>query len=1031
MMISPRLGLRPLLAAFFLLLLTALLSACQGGGDSASTAPVVADAVKPGYVRVYLWRKDNVYNGWGVYAFFGPKTPSTGWPGTPRFLFDKPSSFGAYADVEIDPAQGHMDFLINQPTADGKDAIKNCGSDMRVAFTADIASKGQQVWVKDGDCTVYASEPVRSNANLVTAKAYWLSADTLVWPGALASASYKLYASSVAGMSVGTSGIIGSQSAVDLSVDTSGLSAPLKARFPYLANATVLRLPAAANAKQLLTGQLALAQIANGALLDATQLQIAGVLDDLYAKPAANVALGSRIEGGRPVFRLWAPTAQAVSLLLFDGAASSSPPTSQAMTLDVASGVWTASGDASWINSRYYAYQVQVYAPSTGKVESNQVTDPYSLGLAANSTRSLITDLTADSTKPANWDGHAIPPLADNHDISLYELHIRDFSANDASVAAADRGKYLAFANPNSNGMRHLTALAQSGLTHVHLLPSNDMSSVPELAADQKVPNIDTTAAGDSESQQAAVQAVRDSDAFNWGYDPLHYTTPEGSYASDPNGTVRNLEFRQMVLGLHRAGLRVVMDVVYNHTPAGGQNSKSILDRVVPGYYHRLDGNGAITNSTCCANTATENAMMAKLMIDSVSTWAAQYKIDAFRFDLMGHQPLAVMQNLQAAVNAAAGRPIYLYGEGWNFGEVADDQRFVQATQKNLAGSGIGSFSDRLRDAVRGGGPFDGASDIVKNQGFINGGCYDANASGACNADKANAALHAQDLIRLGLAGNLKDYTLVDYTGASKKGSQFDYNGAPAGYTADPLENIVYISAHDNQTLFDINQYKLPLATTTADRARAQILGMSLVALAQGIPFFHAGDDLLRSKSMDRDSYNSGDWFNRIDWTYQSNNWAVGLPLKDVNGDNYAVIKPLLGNAALKPTPTDIAWTRDIFRDFLKIRASTPLFRLRSAAEVTSRVSFPDAGKAQRQGVIAMRIDGRGYAGAVYQSIVVVFNADKTARGVTLADFAGHRLSLHPVQAAGSDSVVRAATFSAGDGSFSVPARSTAVFVEN
>ncbi|MDN3577151.1 pullulanase-type alpha-1,6-glucosidase [Chitinimonas viridis] len=1006
-----------------------LITACGGGGGGSdgggTTTPPTAE-IKAGHLRVNLWRKDGVYKDWGVYSWSGPKTPSTGWPGN-RYLFDKTNAYGAYTDIEVDVAKGKMDFLITVPTADGKDATKLCGSDQLATFAADIASKGQQVWVKDGDCTVYSSEPAKSSANLSSAKAVWLTADTLVWPGASLSASYKLHHAANGGMVLGASGISGADGVIDLAATT--LADALKARYPHLAGAPAFKLAAGANAKSLVKGQLVVSQTVNGVVVDGSQVQTGPVLDDLYASAAANAALGAVIEGGKPVFRLWAPTARSVDVQLFDGPTSPSAG-SLTMQLDANTGIWSANGEAAWINARYYAYRVEVYARSTGKVEINTVTDPYSLGLSANSTRSLITDLTTAATKPAGWDGHAIPALAAPEDIALYELHVRDFSANDATVPANHQGKFLAFSHGTSNGMKHLKALQQAGLTHVHWLPVNDISSAPELAADQKVPAIDTAAAGDGESQQAAVAAVRDSDAFNWGYDPLHYTAPEGSYATDPNGLARTVEMRTAVKALHDSGLRVVMDVVYNHTPASGQDGKSVLDRIVPGYYHRLDGNGAVTNSTCCSNTATEHAMMAKLMIDSVKVWASQYQIDAFRFDLMGHQPLDVMQRLQTEVNAAAGREIYLYGEGWNFGEVENNARFKQASQLNLAGTGIGSFSDRLRDAARGGSPFDGGEWLVRNQGFINGQCVDKNDASACTADERNSALKAQDLIRLGLAGNLKDYTLVDYTGASKKGSQIDYNGQPAGYTADPQELISYVSKHDNQTLFDISQYRLPRASSAADRARAQVVGLSLVALGQGVPFFHAGDDLLRSKSLDRDSYNSGDWFNRIDWSGTSNNWAVGLPIQDKNGDNWSIMKPLLADAGLKVGSSHIAASRSAFQDLLRIRKSTPLFRLRTAADVQARVSFPDAGAAQLPGLIVMKLDGAGYAGGVYKTVFVLFNADKVAHTTTVAGSSGKTLQLHPVLQAGADAVVRGAVFSSAAGSFSVPARTTAVFVE-
>ena len=284
---------------------------------------------------------------------------------------------------------------------------------------------------------------------------------------------------------------------------------------------------------------------------------------------------------------------------------------------------------------------------------------------------------------------------------------MRDFSITDETVPAGHRGTYLAFTDDRSDGMRHLRRLADSGLNTLHLLPSNDIATIEEDRSKQQEPQCDLRSfPPDSEAQQACLEPIRDTDGFNWGYDPLHYTTPEGSYSTRPDGPARTREFREMVQAVNRAGLRVVMDVVYNHTPAAGQDPKSILDRIVPGYYHRLTLTGSVETSTCCSNTATEHRMMEKLMVDSVVTWAREYKVDGFRFDLMGHHSKANMLEVRRALDKL-GRDIYVYGEGWNFGEVANDARFVQATQLNMAGTGIGTFSDRLRDAVRGGGPFD------------------------------------------------------------------------------------------------------------------------------------------------------------------------------------------------------------------------------------------------------------------------------------------------------------------------------------
>ena len=532
--------------------------------------------------------------------------------------------------------------------------------------------------------------------------------------------------------------------------------------------------------------------------------------------------------------------------------------------------------------------------------------------------------------------------------------------------------------------------------------------------------------------------AVAARDGFNWGYDPLHYTAPEGSYATDPSGTARNSEFRAMVQGLNRAGQRVVMDVVYNHTPAAGQDPKSILDRVVPGYYQRLSLTGQVETSTCCSNTATEHAMMEKLMIDSVLTWARDYKVDGFRFDLMGHQPKSSMIKLRRALDRLTlrrdgvdGQQIYLYGEGWNFGEVADNARFVQATQREMAGTGYGTFNDRLRDAVRGGGPFDADPRI---QGFASGQFTDPNGdpvNGTADAQKS-ALLLNQDRIKVGLTGNLKDYRFVDRTGATVTGAGVDYNGQPTGYTLDPQESVTYVEAHDNETLFDALTYKLPVDTAMSDRIRMQTLALSTTALGQGVSFWHAGGDLLRSKSLDRNSYDSGDWFNVLDLSYQQNGFARGLPPRADNEEKWVFMKPLLADPALKPSAADIASAKRQADTLLQIRQSTPLFRLGTARLVQQKVSFPGGGPDQPPGVIVMRIDDDKVGRDVdrrLRGLVVVFNASPAATSQTIGATAGQRYGLHPVQASGPDPVVRTASHDRRTGTFTVPARTAAVFV--
>jgi pullulanase-type alpha-1,6-glucosidase len=905
---------------------------------------------------------------------------------------------------------------------------------------------GYEVWQLSGENPSDPTQPHyvlpilgegAAPGNINEQRAYWVSADTIAWSaGGDPSVDYQLCHAPTGGMTLGAVGIEGG-TCVDLD-----LGAPFPTDidgFLHLAGMPTLRIPAGSLGlvPEILTGQIAVQATKGGARVDATGLQIPGALDDLYAYDGD---LGVVWDGTSPTINLWAPTAKSVTLHVFDDADPATTSDPVPMTLDPGTGVWSIAGDTSWMD-KYYLYEVEVYVHSTGQVEHNMVTDPYSMSLAMNSARTQIVDLGDPSLAPDEWAGTPKPPIANPEDITLYELHIRDFSANDSSVPEELVGTYKAFTLETSNGMNHLGDLAEAGLTHVHLLPAFDIATINEDKTQWQAPDpaVLETYPPDSDQQQAAVTATEDLDGFNWGYDPFHYTTPEGSYSTSPDGPTRIVEFREMVQSLNQTGLRVVMDVVYNHTNASGLDDKSVLDRIVPGYYHRLNDSGEVETSTCCANTATEHAMMEKLMVDSVVTWARDYKVDGFRFDLMGHHSLANMQAVRDALDALTvaddgvdGSAIYLYGEGWNFGEVADNARFIQATQLNLGGSGIGSFSDRLRDAARGGGPFDGGDDLARRQGFINGLFYDYNSYNSGAAGELDTLLLYQDQIRVGLAGNLADYEFIDRNGNLVTGSQVDYNGQPAGYTADPQENIIYVSAHDNQTLFDISQYKHPLGVATADRARAQNVGVDVTLLAQGVPFLHAGVELLRSKSLDRDSFNSGDWFNKLDFTYQDNNWGVGLPVAGKNQDNWYLMQPLLADPTLVPSPDDIAATAAHTHEMLAIRDSSDLFRLTTADEVESRVGFHNTGPSQLPGLIVMSIsdtvgdDLDDEADAMWSLI----NSNDEAQTFAVGSLIGADVVLHPVQANSVDPIVRTAAFDDATGTFTVPARTTAVFVQ-
>lgn len=882
-----------------------------------------------------------------------------------------------------------------------------------------------------GDCDAGAQTLLAADPDAPTqARAVWLDRHTLLWPAADPAQRYRLYHAPRGGMRAEPGRhVTGAAGSVVLHPASGAPAATTGDRFAYLGDGALLvhELDDATLRDLLRQSLLLVREDAAGHVLEATALQLPAALDDLYAAAGQAGELGVHPGAEATRFGVWAPTAQAVSVCLHDD--DQAPATRrEPLRFDPATGIWstTLHGD---LRGHYYTWLVDVHARGTGLVR-NRVTDPYSTSLGVDSRRSYIADLDDPALQPAGWERAPRPaPLPAQTDMSIYELHVRDFSIGDASVPAPHRGKYLAFTDAHSRGMAHLRALARAGLSDVQLLPVYDFASVPEAScASPQVPD----AAADSPAQQAAVMALATRDCFNWGYDPFHFNAPEGSYASDPaDGAARIREFRAMVMALHALGLRVGMDVVYNHTFASGQDPRSVLDRIVPGYYHRLDAAGNVEQSTCCDNTATEHMMMARLMIDSAESWVRHYRIDSFRFDLMGHQPRAAMEALQQRVDAAAGRHVQLIGEGWNFGEVADGARFVQASQLSLAGSGIGTFSDRARDALRGGGPGDGGKRKVAAQGWLNGLYYAPNAE-ADPAPDRDALLRAADLVRVGLAGTLRDYVLETADGRSRPLHAIDYAGQPAGYAAAPGEVVNYVENHDNDTLYDINAWKLPLDTPASERARVQVLGMASVAFSQGVAYFHAGIDTLRSKSMDHNSFDSGDWFNRLDWSYRDNHFGSGLPPATDNATDWPWIAPRLAATTLRPAPQDIAFARDALRDLLAIRASSTLFRLRSAEQVSRRLRFPNSGPAQNPLVIAGHLDGENLAGANFREVLYLLNASPQAQVLELRSERGKPYRLHPVLRAADAADDRPRTqarFDPARGRFEVPPRTALVYV--
>lgn len=876
---------------------------------------------------------------------------------------------------------------------------------------------------------------------------HWVTPDTLVWNG-FNNTGYqvRLYHSAEAELTITDEGVVGRGNYLALNaVSYNGTQcdpADENCRFGYL-DGPAYRFNAYLDDADLRTlakhQLLAVAYDAYGNLAHADRIQLPGAIDALFAEGqdgAYQEDLGLTFEGSQVHFRLWAPTAQSVDLKLYDS--NETLLTTLPMAEDSRTGIWSVSAERSEVDRRLFRYDLRVFRPDTQAIHQYEVSDPYSVSLASNSRYSRVVDLTDADLAPTGWHLYQRPIIADTTDLVIYEAHVRDFSARDASTLNASpagedyRGKYRAFSLDQTTPMQHLNALADAGLNMVHLLPVNDLGSI-NADRSERVEVTDTVAtfcaflpghwvcnqyphgmsllevlaSFDPYSDDAELvrEAMRDLDGFNWGYDPYHFFAPESSYATQADGIRAIIELRELIQTLHQKGLTVALDVVYNHTFRAGLDEKSVLDKAVPGYYHRLDPySGAIEDSTCCPNTATERRMMEKVMIDSLVLWAEHYRFDAFRFDLMGHIPLAAGLRAREAVQAIHPTN-YFYGEGWNFGEVANNARFYQASQLNKAGTGIGTFSDRLREAVRQG--------TIFSQ-------YDN---------------HPLNVVRYGLAGNLRSYPLTIDGSAVIRGEDYLWNGNLTGYSLEPFETVSYVSKHDNPTLWDNFHETLP-GYSNAERTAIQKVALSYPLLGQGIPFVHMGSELLRSKSMDRDSYDSGDWFNYVDFTRQTNNWHVGLPSCEKNSlacggeDRYPMILDRIYTQPSGPTPQEIDRSFEWFQALLRIRNSSKLFRLPTAASIESRVRFHNTGSNPLPGLVVMSIDDGNHHPDLdpqHDALVVLFNAYHSAQSFTLGAATGQNFERHWAIEPGM--TADQASVDNSTGTFTVPARSTAVFV--
>lgn len=514
--------------------------------------------------------------------------------------------------------------------------------------------------------------------------------------------------------------------------------------------------------------------------------------------------LGASYSKKATTFKVWSPNAASVRVNIFehgsDNEGDAGSIMSRAMSLDKTTGVWSVTINGDLLN-KYYTYSV-----THGKT-TKETADVYAKACGVNGQRSMVVDLS--TTNPEGWENDKHVLVQNQTDASVWEISVADFSSSESSgVSEANRGKYLAFTEEGTtvNGVQGASStcvdyLKKLGVKYVQIMPFYDFGSVDESK------NI--------------------MDQYNWGYDPVNYNCPEGSYSTNPKkGEVRIKECKQMIQALHNAGIGVIMDVVYNHT----YTSDSWLQRTVPNYYYRMNNDGTFSNGSGCSNdTASEHLMFRKYMIDSVTYWASEYHIDGFRFDLMGLHDVTTMNSIRTALDNlyadGSGSQILMYGEAWDMATNCDEGT-VLASQKNLKqlSDRIGAFDDTIRDAIKGStGGTDGA--------FVQEGSRRAN-------------------LKTGIAGQSDTTT---------------------GWANVPSQCVTYASCHDNLCLYDklvgsVYGVDGKYRKRYEDLVAMNKLSAAIVITSQGIPFSLGGEEFCRSKDGDENSYASSRKENMLDW---------------------------------------------------------------------------------------------------------------------------------------------------------------------
>jgi len=505
-------------------------------------------------------------------------------------------------------------------------------------------------------------------------------------------------------------------------------------------------------------------------------------------------------------FRIWAPTADKAKVLIYKDGIGGAPLLEKKMK-KADDGTWVASFEED-LKGHFYAFRIKHEGDWL-----NETPGVYAKAVGVNGLRGAIIDMK--ETDPPGWKDDVKPPFRNFNDIIVYELQVRDLSIHPES-GIEHKGKFLGLAEEGTTspegektGIDHIEEL---GVTHVHLLPSFDFRSIDETRLDENV--------------------------YNWGYDPENFNVPEGSFSTDPyDPKARILEFKEMVQAFHKKGIRVVLDVVYNHT---GKTDDSNFNLMVPGYYYRQNEDGSFSNASACGNeTASERPMMRKYMIESLKYWMDEYHLDGFRFDLMGIHDIETMNQISSELHKI-DPTIFIYGEGWTAGgsPLPEDQQAIKKSTYRL--NNIAAFSDDIRDGIK------GSWHNHESKGFVSG------------------APDLEESVKFGVVAST-EHPQVDY-------AKVNYSDSP--WAAEPSQTMNYVSCHDNHTLWDKLVISNPGASTD-ELTRMHKLANTIVMTSQGVPFLHAGVDFLRTKQGVENSYNQPDSINQIDWSMKHKNREV------------------------------------------------------------------------------------------------------------------------------------------------------------